>query len=328
MKAVVWTAYGSPDVLQLEEIEKPVPQDNEVQIRVHAATVTAGDCEARSLKFPFWISLPMRLYIGVFKPTRRRVLGQELAGEIEAVGRDVTRFKVGDRVFGSTGFYFGAYAEYCYLPADAEDAVLASIPANVTFEEAAAISTGGLEALHFLRQSNIQRGERILIIGAGGSIGTAGVQLAKHYGAEVTAVDSTGKLDMLRSIGADYVIDYTKEDFTKRGETYDIIFDVVGKGAFSGMMQSLKPQGRYLMANPRLSSIFRWLWISRGSSKKVIFNPAGRNPNDLSLLREMVETGKLKIVIDRRYPLEQTAEAHRYVETGRKKGNVIIAVVN
>lgn len=270
----------------------------------------------------------MRLYVGLRKPSRITILGQELAGEVEAAGKDVTRFRKGDRVFGSTGFRFGAYAEYTCLPAESETGVLAIKPANMSYEEAAAVPTGGLEALHFLRKGNIQRGEKVLINGAGGSIGTFAVQLARYFGAEVTAVDSTEKLDMLRSLGAGHVIDYRQEDFTRSGETYDIIFDVVGKSPFSRSIRSLKKNGYYLIANPRLSTMLRGRWTSMRSSKKVIFEPASRKREDLIFLKELIEAGKLKSVIDRRYPLEQTAEAHRYVETGRKKGNVVITVAH
>jgi len=326
MKAIIWTDYGAPDVLQLQEVEKPTPKDNEVLIKVHAATVTAGDCEMRSLKFPLILSLPMRLYVGVTKPKRITILGQELAGEIEAVGKDVTLFKEGDQVFGTLGFRLGAYAEYNCVPEECEDGVLALKPANLTYAEAAAAPTGGLEALHFLRKANVRRGQKILINGAGGSIGTFGIQLSKFFGAQVTAVDSAGKLDMLRSIGADHVVDYTQEDFTQSGETYDVIFDVVGKSPFSRSIKSLEPNGCYLIANPKPLNMVRGLWTSKTSSKKVIFEMADRKAEDLLFLKELVEAGEIKSVIDRCYPLEQTAEAHRYVETGQKKGNVIITV--
>ena len=271
----------------------------------------------------------MRLYMGLRKPTRITILGQEFAGEIESVGKDVTRFKQGDQVFGATGFGMGAYAEYICLPEEPEamEGVLAKKPANMTYEEAAAVPIGGLEALHFLRKANIQSGQKVLIIGAGGSIGTFAVQLAKSFGAEVTGVDSTGKLDMLRSIGADHVIDYTQEDFTKNGQTYDVIFDVMGKSSFSGSIRSLKQNGRYLLANPGLSQMVRGRWTSMRSSKKVIIGAASHKTEDLIFLKELIEAGKIKPVIDRRYPLEQIAEAHRYVETGQKKGNVVITLV-
>jgi NADPH:quinone reductase-like Zn-dependent oxidoreductase len=328
MKAIVWTAYGPPDALQLREVERPTPKEDEVLIKIHATTVTAGDCEMRSLKFPLWLSLPMRAYAGFRRPKRITILGQELAGEIEAVGKDVKLFKEGDQVFASTGFGTGTYCEYVCLPEEPGemDGVLAIKPANMTYDEAAAVPVGGLEALHFLRKADIQSGQKVLINGSGGSIGTFGVQLAKYFGAEVTAVDSAGKLDMLRSIGADHVIDYTQEDFTKSGETYDVIFDVVGKAPYSGSIGSLEQNGFYLVANPRLSLMLRGRWTSMTGSKTVISQVATHKTEDLVFLKERIEAGRMKTVIDRRYPLEETAEAHRYVEKGGKKGNVIITV--
>jgi NADPH:quinone reductase-like Zn-dependent oxidoreductase len=319
---VVWTNYGSPDVLQLQEVEKPTPKANEVLIKVHAATVTAGDCEARSFKFPILFWLPLRIYMGLTSP-RIKILGQEVAGEIEAVGKDVTRFKKGDQVFAATLLRFGAYAEYVCLP---ETYPLALKPANLTYEEAATIPTGGVNGLHFLRKAEIQAGDRVLIHGAGGSIGTYAVQIAKLFGAEVTCVDSAMKLDMLRSIGADQGIDYTQEDFTRSGETYDVIIDVVGKSSFSGSVRSLKRNGRYILGNPSLSGMIRGLWTSMTTDKKVIFELASYRAEEIIFLKELIETGKIKPVIDRCYPLEQIAEAHRYVETGHKKGNVIITL--
>jgi NADPH:quinone reductase-like Zn-dependent oxidoreductase len=326
MKAIVWTAYGPPDVLQLKEVEKPTPKHNEVLIRIYATTVTAGDCEMRGLKFPLSMSLPARLWFGLRKPRGSTIIGQELAGEIESVGKDVKLFKEGDQVFAHAGFGMGAYAEYTCRPEEPKGirGVLAIKPANMTYEEAAAVPLGGLEALHFLRQGNIQSGEKVLINGAGGTIGTFAVQLAKYFEAEVTGVDSTGKLDMLRSIGADQVIDYTQEDFTKSGQTYDVIFDVVGKSSFSGSMRSLKQNGRYLLANPGPGVQRRR--TSRRSSKKVILGGALYKNENLIFLKELIEAGKIKSVIDRRYPLEQMAEAHRYVEKGGKKGNVVVTV--
>jgi NADPH:quinone reductase-like Zn-dependent oxidoreductase len=326
MKAIVWTNYGSPDVLQLKEIAKPAPEANEVLIKIHATTVTAGDCEARNLKMPILIRLPMRMYVGLRKPERITILGQEFAGEIEAVGKDVKRFNPGDQVFGTTGLGFGAYAEYICLPERSAMGVLVTKPANASFEEAAAVPTGGLEALHFIRMGNIQRGEKVLILGAGGSIGTFAVQLAKYFGAEVTGVDSTSKLEMLRSIGADHVIDYTQEDFTRNGETYDVIFDVPGRSSFSGSIRSLKQNGRYLLANPGISHVLQRPWTSMRSGKKVLFGAANQTTEDLIFLRDLLEAGQIKAVIDRRYSLEQIVEAHRYVDTGHKKGNVVINV--
>jgi len=328
MKAIVWTAYGPPDVLQFREVEKPAPKDNEVLVRNYATTVTAGDCEVRNLRFPIWLGLPMRMYIGLRKPTRITIPGTELAGEIEAIGKDVSLFEVGDQVFGSTGFGFGAYAEYVCMPEASENSVLARMPSNMTYEEAVGVPLGGLDSLHFLRKGNVKPGEKVLINGAGGSIGTAAVQLAKYFGATVTAVDSAGKLAMLRSIGSDHVIDYMQEDFTKSGELYDVIFDVIGKSSFSGSIKSLKKNGRYLLANPTLSNMFRGLWTSKTSSKKVISETASHATDDLLFLKELVEVGALKTIIDRRYPLEQVPDAHRYVETGQKAGNVIITCTN
>jgi len=321
MKAIVWRKYGPPDVLKLMEVEKPIPKDNEILIRVHATTVTAGDCEARAFEFPILFWLPLRITFGLIKP-RILTLGQELAGVIEAVGKDVERFKEGDQVFAATGPGFGAYAEYKCLPAEYAVAIK---PANMTFEEAATVPIG-LDSLHFIRKANIRSGEKVLINGAGGSIGTFAVQLAKYYGAEVTAVDSTAKLEMLRSIGADRVIDFTKEDFTRRSEAYDVIFDVVGGSSFSRCIQSLNKNGRYVLANPRMLLMVRGLWTSLTSSKKVITGLANYKAEDLLFLKELIEAGKLKAVIDKSYPLEATAEAHRYVETGQKKGNVVITV--
>jgi 2-desacetyl-2-hydroxyethyl bacteriochlorophyllide A dehydrogenase len=326
MKAIVCTANGPPEVLQLQEVEKPTPKENEVLVKVCATTITAGDCEMRSLKFPILFRFPMRIYNGLRKPKKITILGQELAGEIESVGKDVKLFKKGDQVFATTGFGFGAYAEYKCLPEAPKMGVLASKPANMTYEEAAAVPTGGLEALHFLRKGNIQRGQKVLIIGAGGSIGTFAVQLARYFGAEVTGVDSTVKLDMLRSIGAEQVIDYTEEDFTKNAETYDVIFDVVGKGSFSGCIRLLKQNGRYLLGNAGLTQMVRGGWTSMRSSKKVIFGAANQRTEDLLFLKELIEAGEIKSVIDRCYPLEQVPEAHSYVDKGHKNGNVVITV--
>jgi NADPH:quinone reductase-like Zn-dependent oxidoreductase len=326
MKAVICTAYGPPDVLQLIEVEKPTPKDNEVLIRIHATTVSRADCEIRRFHFPAYIWLPLRLYFGVLKP-RVRVLGQEFAGQVEAVGKDVTSFAPGDRVFGTTGIGLGAHAEYICLREQPEGGALAKIPAKTTYAEAAPVPYGGAEALRFLRKGNIHRREKVLIIGAGGSFGTFAVQLAKNFGAEVTAVDSAGKLDMLRSIGADHVVDYVERDFTASGEAYDLIFDVVCRVPLSRHLRTLRANGRCLLANPQTSHLIRGLWTSMTSSKKVIFGVEGGSKEDLPFLCQLIEAGKLRPVIDRRYALEETAEAHRYAESEQKKGNIVIEVV-
>jgi len=327
MRAVVWTAYGPPDVLQLQEVAKLTPADNEVLIRVHATTVTSGDCEQRALKLEIRYRFLMRAYIGLKRPKRITILGMELAGEIEAVGKNVERFKERDQVFAATGFVgMGSCAEYICMLEEPEDGALARMSANMSYEEAAPVPVGGLEALSFVRQGNIRSRQRVLINGAGGTIGTFAVQLAKHFGGEVTAVDSAGKLDMLRSIGADHVIDYAREDFTRSGETYDFILDVVSKSPFSGSIRSLARGGRYLIADPGLSQRVRGRWTSMTSSKRVTRGSAHPKTEDLLFLKELIEAGEVRSVIDRRYTLEQTADAHRYVETGRKVGHVIITV--
>jgi len=323
MKAIVYTKYGPPEVLQLTEVAKPTPKANEVLIRIYATTATTYDCWQRSSTAPTGFGLLMRIASGIRKP-KKPILGTELAGEIEAVGKDVKLFRKGDQVFGYPGMSMGAYAEYICLP---EDGALALKPANMTYEEAAAVQQGALTALFFLRKGNIQSGQKILIFGASGGVGLFTVQLAKYFGAEVTGVCSTTKLELVKSLGADKVIDYTQEDFTKRGETYDIIFDTIGKSPFSGSKRSLKKEGIYLFTTFGLPRYFRILWLNLTSSKKAISGLLKETPEDLIFLRELIEAGKLKAVIDRRYPLEQAAEAHRYVETGHKKGHVVITVV-
>lgn len=328
MNAIVWTKYGPPDGLELQEVEKPVPKDDQILVRIHATTVTAGDCEMRRLELPLMLSFPVRLYAGFLRPKRITILGQELAGEVEAVGKQVSSYKKGDQVFGTTGFGFGAYAEYICLPAEPGDTqgALAPKPTNTTYEEAAAVPTAGFEALHFLRSANIQPGSKVLVIGAGGSIGTFSIQLARHYGAEVTGVDSTEKLDMLRSIGANHVIDYTKGDYTDRGESYDLIIDVVGGSSVSRRLKLLKPDGYYFLAYAGLSHILLGLWTSLTSKKKLKIESSSQKKEDLLALKDLIEAGAVETIIDRRFPLEEVPEAHRYAETGAKKGHIVITV--
>lgn len=320
MKAIVCTEYGSPQVMQLKEVEKPTPKDNEVLIRIHATTVTSADLRLRKAD-PFAV----RFFYGFIKPKKSAILGSELAGEIEAVGKNVTQFQAGDRVFAGAGIGLGANAEYICLP---EAGAIAIKPTNMTYEEAAAIPFGATTSLIFLRdKGKIQSGQKVLIYGASGALGTAAVQLAKYFDTEVTGVCSTANLELVKSLGADAVIDRTQEDFTKSGKTYDIIFDTVGKSSFSGCLRSLKQKGIYLRAvHIDLSPILRGLWTSMTSSKKVIGGIAIERKADLIFLKELIEAGKIKSVIDRRYPLEQTAEAHRYVEQGHKQGSVVITV--
>lgn len=322
MKAIVYHEYGSPDVLKREEVEKPTPKDNEVLVKVHATTVTVADFRSRSFTVPLAFWLPARITLGFRKP-KKAILGVELAGEIESVGKGVKLFKKGDQVFAATLIGYGAYAEYKCLP---EDAAIAIKPSNITYEEAAALPIGARTALHYLRKANIQPGQKVLVYGASGSVGTYAVQLAKYFGAEVTGVCSTANVELVKSLGADKVIDYTAEDFSTKGETYDVIFEAVDKSSFSACIRSLKKDGIYLNITVPLPGI-RMLWTKMTSSKKLILgeNPPERS-EDLVFLKELVEAGKIKPVIDRCYPLEQIVKAHRYVDKGHKKGNVIITV--
>lgn len=325
MKAIVHTKYGPPDELQLKEVEKPVLKDNEVLIRIHATTVTTSDCNVRNFTFvPKLFLLFARMYFGIKKP-KINILGIDLAGEIEAVGKNVKRFKKGDQVFGSPESAFGAHAEYICMP---EDRALTIKPVNMTWGEAAAVPLAGNTALYFIRDlGNIQVGQKILINGASGGIGTFAVQLAKYYGAEVTGVCSTSNLELVKSLGADKVIDYTKEDFTRSGGTYDFIFDVVGKTSFSRCKSLLKQNSVYLVNLIKLPEFVQILLTSIIGSKKVKGGISISTVDTMIFLRELIEAGKLKSVIDRSYPLEQTAEAFRYVEKGHKKGNVVINIL-
>lgn len=330
MKAIVYIQYGPPDVLQLKEVEKPAPKNDEILIRIYATSVNIGDIWARNFKeisprkftmpLPLWF--PSRMYFGFTKP-RISILGSEFAGKVESIGKDVKRFGKGDQVFGYRGQSMGANAEYLCMP---EDGLVVLKPSNMSYEEAAAVPYGALTALNLLRKVNIQPGQKVLINGASGGIGSAAVQLAKYFGAEVTGVCGTPRLDLVKALGADKVIDYTKEDFTQSGQTYDLIFDILGKSSFSRCKSSLKQNGIYLLASFKMAQLFQMLWTSLIGDKKVICALSSGSPEDLVFIKELVEKGKIKSVIDRRYPLEETAEAHRYIEQGQKEGHVVINV--
>jgi len=330
MNAIVCTKYGPPDVLQLQEVERPTPKDNELLIRVLATSVTFGDLMARNFKaitprqfnMPWLFWLLAKLSLGFTEP-RTPILGSEFAGRIDAVGKAVQRFKTGDPVFGFPGQSFGAYAEYVRMP---ENGVLAIKPANMTYEEAAVVPYGAIMALNLLRTANLRSGQRVLINGASGAIGSAAVQIAKYLGAEVTGVCGTPRLEFVRTLGADTVIDYTTTDFTQNRETYDLIFDILGKTSLSRCQGSLKPDGILLFASFKLKQLIQMLWTSRRGGKRVICALAPGSAEDLVSVKELIEAGKIKAVIDRSFPLEQTAGAHRYVEQGCKKGNVVIRV--
>ena len=325
MKAILHSQYGSPDLLQFKEVDKPAPKDNEVLIAIHATTVSTGDCNVRNFTFVTKSMRPIaKLMFGIGKPWKARILGTELAGEVERAGKDVARFKRGDRVVASTGMAGGGHAQYACLP---ENGALAIMPDALSWEEAVAIPFGANTALYFLRDlGKIQAGQELLIIGASGSIGSAGVQLAKHFGATVTAVCSGANVELVKSLGADKVIDYTRDDFTKNGNTYDLIFDVVGGTTFDRCQNSLKPNGVFLQNIMELTDIVRVLWTSITSRKKIKGGVAINNLQRMNFIVELVRAGKLKPVIDRSYPLEQISEAFKYVEQGHKKGNVVITV--
>ena len=322
MRVAAYERYGSPDVVELIEVEKPTPRDGEVLIRVRATTVNSGDWRVRSLDVPDGFRLLSRLFLGYSKP-RQPILGTELAGTIEAVGAGVTRFKVGDDVFAFSGVHMGCHAEYKCMP---EDGRVVPKPKNISYDEAAALSFGGTTALSFFRRAKLRRGETVLVNGASGAVGVALVQLAKHFGAEVTAVCSGANAELVRSLGATRVIDYTKEDFSKNGETYDVIVDTAGTAPFSRCQGSLKGGGRLLLILAGLGETLRAPWISLWGDKRVIAGPAAEDVDDLRLLAELTSADRFRPVIDRRYPFDQIVEAHRYVDTGRKRGSVVVTL--
>ncbi|SOC44535.1 NAD(P)-dependent alcohol dehydrogenase [Ureibacillus acetophenoni] len=322
MKAIMYKKFGPPEVLQVKEVEKPVPKGNEVLIKVKATTVTVADIRARSFTVPpaFW--LPARITLG-FRQPRKAILGMELAGEIEAVGKNVTKFNVGDQVFAATLKDFGAYAEYKCLP---EDGPIAMKPSNITYGEAAAISIGARTALFFLERAKIENGQKVLVYGASGSVGSYAVQLAKFFGGHVTAVCSTKNVELVKSLGADKVIDYTKEDFSNTDEIYDVVFEAVNKSSFSACAKVIKRNGTYINVTEVLPS-FEMLRAKMANSLKLIMSQnSPETPEALNFLKELVETGKLKVVIDRSYSFDEIVEAHKYVEKGHKRGNVVINV--
>jgi NADPH:quinone reductase-like Zn-dependent oxidoreductase len=316
MRAAVYNRYGPPDVVHVADVETPVPKDNEVLVRIHATTICAADWRLRKAD-PFLV----RMFNGLRRP-KRHILGAEFAGTIESVGKKVTRFRAGDDVFGNTGFKFGAHAEYICVP---EDRALETKPHNMTHEEAAAVTFGAVSALSFLRRAKIQTGQHVLIYGASGSVGTFAVQLAKHFGAHVTGVCSTANVALVKSLGADAVVDYTREDFSRAGRVYDMVFDTVGKSGFSRSMKSIKRGGVYvLVAGPLLASTLGWLWAAIAGSARIVGGVASLADGDMAFFKALIERGQMRTVIDRRYPLEEIVEAHRYAEAGHKKGHVVI----
>jgi NADPH:quinone reductase-like Zn-dependent oxidoreductase len=323
MRAIVWTAYGPPDVLQLKEVEQPRPAANEILVRVRATTVTAGEVEMRRSGSFNVLTIPLRLYFGVFRPRGQRIMGQELAGDVVGVGSDVTRFEVGDRICAHNGFRFGGYAEYATLP---ETGMIARVPEQVSYEQATTLPTAGLYARYFFERAKPQSGQSVLVNGGGGSIGSFTLQLAKRAGAVSTAVDDSGKLEFMRSLGADRVVDYTIEDFTDTPAAYDYIFDVIDKSSFRQAAKALKPSGVFLHSNLSLIQfIQRKLSRHRGGrSSAFVTEREGRE--GLSDLLQLVAAGELQVPIDRSYPLDAIADAHRYAETGQKKGHIVIAV--
>jgi len=323
MRAVTYSHYGPPEVLQLSEVEKPAPKDDEVLIHVRAVEATKADCEMRSFKFAVsWFWLPLRLALGLRKP-RRQILGGYFSGEIDSVGENVTQYRVGDVIFGAAGLRFGAYGEYVALP---EDSTIVAKPSNMSFAEAAAVPLGGLNALHFMRLANIEAGDRVLINGAGGSIGSHAIQIAKSMGAEVTAVDSAIKEDALRRFGADHFIDYMKDDFAAAGPTYDVIFDMVASSSYAACIKSLRPNGRYLSANPRLLLMLRSVFTTRFTNKTVKFAFAQEREDELISLKKMIENNEIKSIVDRVCSMDQATDAHHLVETEQRLGAIVIAI--
>jgi NADPH:quinone reductase-like Zn-dependent oxidoreductase len=325
MRAITYSKYGPPDVLHLSEVEKPAPSDDEILIRVGAAEATKTDCEMRSFKFSVkWFWLPLRIAAGITGP-RRQTLGGYFSGEVESIGKDVTGFSKGDLVFGAAGLRLGAYGEYVALPANY---TIVSKPDNMSFTDAAAVPLGGLNALHFLRLAKVQPGDKVLVNGAGGSIGAHAVQIARSMGAEVTAVDSAIKEGFLRKMGAEHFVDYQKENFAAKGRTYDVVFDMVPARAYARSIKVLNPNGRYVSANPSLSVMLRSVFTNRFSNKTATFTFAGETKAELTTLKEMIEDGEIKSIVDKIYPMEQAAAAHERVETEQRLGAIVILVAN
>lgn len=323
MKAAVYESFGGPEVVHLSDVEKPAPKAGEVLIRIHATTVTSGDWRVRSLNLPPGFGPFGRLMLGITKP-RKPVLGTECAGEIAEIGSGVTKFKVGDRVFAFAGVAMGCHAEYRCMP---ENGMVTAIPPGLTYAEAASLPFGGTTMLDFYRRGKLRNGERVLVNGASGAVGTAAVQLARHFGAEVTGVCGPTNIELVRSLGAAHVIDYTKEDFTKNGETYDVIVDTAGTAPYSRCASSLKDGGRLLLVLSGLGGLLSAPWISMTSNKRVVAGPASERPEDLQRLAELAGAGELKAIIGRRFPFEQIVEAHRYVDSGHKRGSAVVEVL-
>ncbi len=328
MKAIIWKKYGSPDNLQLSDFPYPQPGPNEFLVMVNAAGVTAGDCEIRRLALPLGLSLPVRIYAGIFRPKRIPILGQEFSGEVIKIGSNLNSVQIGEQVYGTTGFGFGAYAEYLCLPAKPGEAegVFDRKPVNLSYAEAASLPTAGLEALHYLQDKAVKPGARLLVIGAGGSIGTAVIQMAKNKGMIVTAVDTGEKTTLMQSLGADIVIDYTKNDYHDQSAVYDLIIDVVGKRGLRERLKLLKPGGSYYLAYARPGDLLLSLLLPLFSNRRLKISASNQTKNELQQLTKLLEDGKLKPVLDRTFPLEKSSDAHRYTESGVKKGNIALLI--